>query len=182
MDFIKQLEDKGKALLETLRQELGGIRTNRPSPKLFEDMKVSYAESVLSIKQLATIGVNPPREVVITPWDKAAIPAIAKAIEEGGGGFSPVVDGNVVRVNLPPLTAERREELVRLVKTTTEKVRIRVRNERDVTNKIIERSFQEKALTEDARFKLKKQVQEAIDKINKDIDALVEKKVKEVQE
>lgn len=180
--LLKQFELKLRELLEGLKVEFGGIRTNRPTGKLVEEVKVNYLETVLPIKQLGTIGVNPPREIVITPWDRGAAPAIAKALEDSNLGVTVAVDGALIRVTLPALTLERREELGKLAKATAEKTKIRLRTERDGVNKSIETMCKAKALTEDDRFKGKKRVQEAVDKANRDIDATVEGKVKEIGE
>lgn len=180
--LLKQFESTLKSLLEGLIIELSQIRTNRPTGKLVEDIKVDYMEAVLPVKQLGTIGINPPREIVISPWDKGAAPAIAKAIEEASPGVTASIDGPLVRVSLPQLTAERREELLKFAKATAEKMRIRFRTERDGANKAVERMFQEKSITEDQKFKAKKKVQEAIDKMNGDIERMVDAKVKEISE
>lgn len=180
--LLKQFEAGLRNLLDLLKVEFAGIRANRPTAKLVEDVKVNYMEAVLSIKQLGTIGINPPREIVITPWDQSAAPAIAKAIEDAKMGITASVDGALVRVALPTLTAERREELMRVAKATAEKIRIRLRTERDGVNKSIETMLKAKAITEDQRFKGKKRVQEAVDKMNKEIDGFVENKIKEISE
>lgn len=180
--LIKQFEVTLRMVLDMLRTEFSGIRANRPTSKLVEDIKVNYMEAVLPIKQLATIGLNPPREIVITPWDPQSAPAIAKAIEDAKTGITAALDGAVVRVTLPTLTAERREELMKVAKATAEKIRIRLRTERDAANKSIEVMLKAKTITEDDRFKSKKKVQEAADKINKEIEALVDSKIKEIGE
>ncbi len=158
------------------------VRTNRPSPQLVEDMLVDYADEKLKIKQLGSISVNPPREIVISVWDKGAVASIAKAIQESPLKVNPAVDGASVRFSMPPLTEERREELVKLVGQTAEKSRIRLRAMRDEANKRIEADFKAKAISEDQKFKTKKRVQEVIDKENKAIEELVLKKAKEIAE
>ena len=180
--LLKQFELKLREVLEGLKVEFGGIRTNRPTGKLVEEVKVSYMEAVLPIKQLGTIGVNPPREIVITPWDRGAAPAIAKVLEDSNLGVTVAVDGALIRVTLPALTLERRDELGKLAKATAEKTKIRLRTERDSVNKSIETMFKAKALTEDDRFKGKKRVQEAVDRANGEVELLVSVKIKEISE
>ncbi len=169
-------------LAESLKQELGGIRTNRPATKLIEDIKVSYLEQTLAVKQLGTIAVQPPRDIIVTTWDKGAVPAIAKAIQDAKLGLTPSTDGNVIRMQLPPLTLERREELTRFAKAATEKVRIRLRSERDEVMKRVEHMAKEKQITEDQKFKVKKNIQERVDKVNRDMEGELQKKVKEISE
>ncbi len=179
-DFLKDLDFKTRPLLESLRQELSGIRANRPTPQLVEDILVDYGGQMLKVKQLGSIGVTPPRELQISVWDKSVVQGVAKAIENSSLKLNPSVEGNVVHLRLPPLTEERREELTKIVKAAAEKIRIKLRNLRDETNKKIEESFKAKTINEDQKFKGKKRVQEAVDKTNKDIDALLNSKIAEI--
>lgn len=180
--FLKQFEAKLVILAESLKQELGGIRTSRPTSKLVEDVRVSYAEQTLTVKQLGTITVQPPRDIVVTVWDKAAAPPIAKAIEDARLGLTPSAEGNVIRMQLPALTMERRAELTKIAKAATEKVRIRLRSERDEAVKRIEQMAKGKQITEDQKFKGKKQLQEAVDKVNKNMEDELQRKVREISE
>ena len=182
MDVAKDFEPKIKTLLETLKQEFANIRTNRPTAKLVENIKVDYLGQQLMVKQLASISIAPPREIDISPWDKGAAAPIARAIEMAGLGVTTSVNGSIVRVVLPVLTAERRAELIKLVKNTTEQMRIKMRSLRDYANKNVERLFKEKQLSEDQKMRTKKQIQEATDKVNKEIETLLEGKIKEINE
>ncbi len=175
-------ETRTKEFLGALRIELASIRTNRPSAQIVEDLKVDYFGQLLPVKQLGSIGINPPREVVVTAWDRNAAPAIAKAVQNSSLGITPTVDGGTVRFQLPPLTAERREELAKLAKAIAEKIRIRLRGARDEANKEVATLFEAKELSEDQKFKAKKQVQEITDNTNRGIDELVAKKIIEIQE
>src|SRR5690348_6182162 len=105
--LIKELESKSKSLVESLRQELGAIRTNRPSTQLVEDIQVEYMGARMRVKELASMSVNPPREIVIAPWDKESIPVITKAIQESPLKMNPNVDGVLIRLQLPALSEER---------------------------------------------------------------------------
>ena len=142
--LLKQFEVALKRAVGGMKMEFAGVRTNRPTAKLVEDIEVSYLEALLPIKQLGTIGVNPPREIMVSPWDKAAAPHIAKAVEEAKLGVTVSVDGSFVRISLPALTAERREELARIVRAIAEKARIRLRTERDRVIKSIEQMLKGK--------------------------------------
>ncbi len=180
--ILKDLQTKLAGILSALTQEVGGVRTSRPSPALVEDLKIEYYGQMVPIKQLGSISIVPPREMVISLWDPAGVSHVAKAIDEAKRGFSASTRGNAIHLNLPPLSQERREELVKLLKSFTEAARIQIRNGRDEANKKGEIAEKAKTISEDQKFNLKKKVQEAVDKTNKDIDALLEKKTKEINE
>ena len=180
--LIKDFEKNLKAVLEGFKNELFGIRANRPTAKLVEDIKVDYLGQILAIKQLGSISIAPPREIDINIWDKNAVGAAAKAIETSKLGVSANIDGNLIRINLPSLTQERREELVKLTGSVAEQNKIKIRSFRDEANKKVEQFFKEKKIGEDQKFKGKKQIQEAVDKINKDIENLLLAKIKEINE
>jgi ribosome recycling factor len=139
-------------------------------------------EQILTIRQLGSISVVPPREIDVNVWDKNAIAAVVAAIEKANLGLTPNTAGNLIRINLPPLTDERRRELEKIVRSTVEQFRIRVRGLRDEVNKSIEQEFKAKALNEDQKFKSKKQVQNSVDKTNDEIEAMLENKVKEINQ
>mgnify|MGYP001587083610 FL=1 len=180
--LVKDLEKNAKSAVESLKTELAGVRTNRPNPKLVEDIKVDYLGQILTIKQLGSISIIPPREIDISVWDKAAINSVAKAVETSGRGLTANVDGNLIRINLPTLTDERRQELIKLAKSLTEQSKIRIRSLRDEANKKIEAAFKAKTLSEDQKFKTKEQVQKAVDKVNAEIESLLAGKIKEINE
>lgn len=181
-DNATQFEEKAKPVAEHLRQELASVHASRPNPKLIEDVKVNYLGSELAIKQLGTINVQPPRDMVVSPWDKAAAGPIAKALEAAKPGMNPRVDGSIVRISVPSLTAERREELRKLVGKMAEEARIKIRTLRDETNKQIETEFKAKTLNENQKFKQKERVQKATEKINEEIEKSVETKLREIVE
>jgi len=180
MDFVKELEQKLKVIVDSFKQELLGIRTNRPSAKLVEDIRVDYAGQSLMIKQLGSISIVPPKEIDINVWDSSAVASVAKALESSKLGFSANIDGNLIRINLPSLTQERRDELAKLVKSIAEQNRIKIRAGRDDANKKIEQSFKEKKISEDQKFKDRKKIQEAVDKANNEIENLLTGKVQEI--
>lgn len=182
MDLIKDLELKLKSIFDSFKQELLGIRTNRPTSKLVEDIKVDYLGQFLTIKQLGSISIVPPREIDISVWDKNAVGIVVKAIESSKLGVTANAEGNLIRINLPILTQERRDELGKLIKSIAEQSRIKIRASRDEANKKSEQIFKEKKISEDQKFKNKKDIQAAVDKINKEIDDLLAVKIKEINE
>jgi ribosome recycling factor len=181
-ELIKNFSAKTKPLLDGLANEFSSIRTNRPTPQLVEDIAVDYMEQKMKVKQLGSISVVPPREIQIHVWDPASAPAVAKAIESSPLKLSPSVEGTLIRFSMPSLTEERRLELIKFVKATAEKSRIRLRALRDDVNKEIEAAFKAKTLSEDQKFKSKKQIQDVVDKLNRDIEVLVAKKTAEIAE
>ena len=180
-ELIKNLESKLKAIFENLKTELAGIRTGRPHPQLISDVRVNYNESQLLIKQLGSISINPPRELVVSVWDQSAIPAVAKALQDSVAGATVAIDGQNVRVNLPPLSDERRKELVKATKALTEERRIKIRSMRDEANKKLERMGRDGEITEDMKFKGKKRTQDIVDQVGKEIDSLLSAKVKDIE-
>ena len=172
---LKNFESKLKSIIEDFRNQIAGIRTSRPSAKLVEDIKVDYFGQKMPIKQLASISIVPPREIDVSVWDKGALAATAKAIEAYGLGLTANIDGNLIRLNLPPMTDERRVEFTKLVKSIAEEHRIKIRASRDEVNK------KAKDLPdEDDKFKSLKKIQEFVDKANKEIEVSLENKIKEI--
>jgi ribosome recycling factor len=176
MDPVKDFETISKEILAFLKSEIQKIRSNRPNPGLVEDIKVDVYGQILTVNQLATINILPPRELVISPWDKSVLSNIEKAINQNNSGLSVSADGNVIRVALPSLTEERRSELAKLVKSLVEEHRIRMRLERDKFQKIIN------TFPEDQKFKQKEELQKKVDKFNKESNQLIEEKIKELDE
>lgn len=182
MFTIKNFQSKLAPITDSLAKEFAGVRTGRPSPGLVEDLKVLYYGELLPLKQVASVGVMPPREITIQAWDQEAIPGIVKAIETSSLHVSASADGLTVRVRLPELSEERREELVKHTKRLAEDHRIQIRHARDEANKLVQQGFSDGEITEDGKFSLKKEIQEHVDAANKLIDSLVEKKEAEIRE
>jgi len=179
-DLKNQLENKIRGIINGFKQELLAIRSGRPTPKLVEDIKVDYFGQKLSIKQLASISVIPPSTIELNVWDNSIVSAISKAIESANLGVSLITEGKSIRVNLPPLSEERRKELIKTVKKEAEKTKIYLRTIRDEFNKKINNQFENKEISEDQKFKLKEEVQKMIDDANKEIETLNENKIKEI--
>ncbi len=182
MDILKNLESKISEALKSLKDQLSGIRGGRPNSKLVEDISLDYFGQKLSVKQLGSINIVPPREIQISVWDKNTASLVLKAIEASNLNVSAVLEGNLIRINLPALSGERRQELSKLAKKETEEARIKMRSGRDEINKEITRQFDEKKIGEDEKFKLKDKVQKRIDEVNGEIDGILENKVREIEE
>jgi len=182
MDIIKDLENKLKNFLESLKTEFQTIRGSRPSARMVEDIKVDYYGQMTPIKALGSISVVPPREIDISVWDRGVANAVAKAVETSSLKVSASVEGSLIRVNLPSLTEERKKELEKVVKKITEETKIKIRGARDESNKVIKRTEEDGIFSEDIAFKKKEEVQKVIDRYNGEVEKILESKIKEVFE
>lgn len=180
--LIEEFEVKLKNVVDKFKPELVSVRTNRPNLQLIESLKVIYFDQSLDLKQLASVSLSGSREMQISVWDKGAVPGIVKALEDSGLGLTPNALGNVIHLNMPPLTKDRREDLVKLVKKMTEEVRIRVRSFRDDAIKEVRKLESEGTLSEDQEFSLKEKIQKTVDAVNKDLEEQLKKKTKEIEE
>lgn len=176
--LLKDFEVDLKAAADHFKDECSGIRTNRPSARLVEDIKAEYFGQMTPVKQLGSIMIIPPREMAVSVWDKGAVAEVGKAIENAQLGLSVSVDGSTVRLALPLLTAERRTELIKLAKALAEKERIKVRGYRDDINKKIKAQ----ELDEDMAFRMKERVQKAVDAANGAIETILEAKIAEIND
>lgn len=174
MDPLKEMSSKMDEITAFVRDEFSKIRSNRPTVKLVEHVKVDYMGGETRVNHIASLGINPPKDIIISPWDKNAMPAIIKAIEEANLGLGISADSNGVRLTVPDLTSERKNELIRLIKSIAEENRIKMRSARDKVVKDIN------SLPEDLKFKSKEDLQKKVDKFNDEIDRLVEEKTAEL--
>ena len=180
--IIKDFEKSVAAIVSQFSGELSSVRTSRPSASLVEDLKIEYFDQLVPVKQLGSISIIPPRELAISLWDASGVTAVAKALEDAKRGFTVSVRAGAVYISLPPLSQERRDEMAKLAKSISENYRIKIRGARESANKQLQAGKLAKTLTEDMEARGKKKVQEVTDKANKDIDALVAKKVIEINE
>ncbi len=181
-NYLNELQEKSNQFAVALKQEFMGMRSNRPSPRMVEDIYVEAYGQKMSVKQLGAISIVPPMQIQISVWDKTIVGAVAKAIESSNLNVNANIEGNLIRINLPPLSDERRKELVKVVKKETEETKIKIRSVRDEIQKKINRDFDSGEITEDEKFKIKDKIQEIMDKSNKELDDLLEKKIKEIEE
>lgn len=179
---LEELKTKLNETRESLKKELSGFRANRPNSAMIEDIKVVCYDQQMTIKQVGSISIVPPREIQIQVWDKTVIGVVSKAIESAGLGLTAQSDGNVIRTYLPELSQERRQELIKKVKQVVEQYRIEIRHLRDEINKTIQMDFDSKAIGEDQKFKSKELVQKEIDKANSSIEDLLSAKIREIEE
>ena len=169
-----------EGVLAHLKQEVAGLRTGRASSALVENIEVEYYGSKTPLKALAAITTPGPREIVIQPWDKGAMPSIERAITASTVQLAPIADRDVIRLSIPALTEERRRELVRACGKFIEDARIKIRQARDAALKGVERALKEKEISENERERRRKDMQEVIDGANKKIEDIAAAKEREI--
>lgn len=170
------------AAVEDFQKDLQTIRTGRASPAILDRIRVDYYGSQLPLNQVATVGAPEPRLLVITAWDKEAVPGIEKAIMTSDLGLTPNTEGNVIRLAIPSLTEERRKELSKLVQKKSEEGRTAIRNIRREANDGIDKMEKNEGLSEDEVRVGKQEVQELTGEFSDKITELVEKKIEEIME
>lgn len=179
-ELIKQRRKEFDAAFDWVKSEAGAIRTGRANPDLVSDIQVDYLGTMLKIKEVAAITTPDPRSILIQPWDKGALAAIEKAIRESTLGLAPVVDGTSVRLTIPALTQERRQEFVKLLHSKVEEGRIRIRHTREDILKKVQQAVKEKTAREDDARHAKEDLQKIIDELNMKFDELTKKKEQEL--
>jgi ribosome recycling factor len=183
MEAIKaDAKDRMDKSIESLKNDFNTIRTGRASSSLFDKIKVEYYGTPTPLNQVATISVPEARLVVIQPWDPTVLNEIEKAIQKSELSLNPSNDGKVIRINIPPLTEERRKEYVKMAKNMAEQARVAVRNIRRDANDSIKKMEKDGDITEDQSKKGHDDIQEMTDKHIEKIDALLEEKEKEIME
>jgi len=178
--IIVQYQEKFIESIEHFKGELNKVRTGRANPSLLESIQVEAYGSMTPLNQVASVNVPEPRLIVVQPWDKGVMESIETAIRNSDLGLNPSNDGQVIRLNIPPLTQERREQLVKQINGKAEEARISVRNIREDIWQEIQDTEKKGDISEDDKFKAKEKLQEVIDNHNKTIEALREKKEGEV--
>ncbi len=165
-----------------LEGELTKIRTGRASPALVEDVICECFGQKFPLKQLAAISIPEPKQILIQPWDKSYIEGIVKALSGTGAGANPIVDKDVIRINLPPLSEEYRKDLLHLISEKQEQARQTIRHWREEAWEEIQEEFKAGAIREDDKFRGKDELQKLVDEYNEKIEKMGEKKKKEILE
>jgi ribosome recycling factor len=177
-----ETNEKMEKTIETLKEELGGVRAGRANPHILDRIRVDYYGTPTPINQIGNIMVPEPRLLVIAPWDPSMIPAIEKALQVSDIGIMPSNDGKVIRLTFPELTEERRKELVKLIHKMGEETKIAIRNERRQANDELKKEQKNNDLTEDDLRDGEQEVQKMTDEHTKTIDTLITDKEKEIME
>ena len=160
---LRNVEDKMRKTVDGLKAELATIRTGRATPAIIEHVKVDYAGVLMPINQLGGISVAEAKILIIQPWDKSTIRSIEKAILTSDLGLTPVSDGNVIRINIPPLSEERRQELIKAVRRRVEERRIAIRNLRRDGLEELKKMEGAKEISQDQHKQASTQVQKMTD-------------------
>jgi ribosome recycling factor len=180
-EILDDLEKELKKVFGFFSRELSKIRAERISPSLVEDIRVNYMAKEYSLKELATIRVARKRELIIKPWDKSYIEDIISSLNKSDIQANPVVDGEVVRLKLPSLSKEFREDLIRLVSRTQEQAKQTVRKWRDEAWSRLKNAEQAKKMTEDQKYKGKKQMEKMVGEYNDKIDEKADQKIESLK-
>lgn len=178
---VKAEKEMRKAIDATLKG-FNGVRTGRASLALLDGLMVEAYGSVVPVNQVATLAVPETRLITVQPWDPSLLPAIERAVRKSDLGITPTNDGKIVRIAVPPLTEERRKELVKVVRKLAEEGRVAVRNARREANDALKREEREKEASEDDVKHGVDVIQELTNRLIHEIDGLLAKKEKEIME
>jgi len=181
VDFNETRQRMEKSL-EVLRAEMATVRTGRATPALVENVSCSVYQGAQKLRliELASITAADPQTLVVQPWDNSIIGDIKQGIMAANIGLTPVIDGGIIRITIPPLTSERRQEYTKLIRQKAEEARVAVRNVRRDKMMAIKRDFDEKSLGEDEKFKSEQDLQKITDEYIQKIDELAKRKEEEL--
>ncbi len=179
-EILEEAEKKMQKTVESISGQLARLRTGKASPALLEGIKVDYYGTPTPINQIASISTPEPRLIVIHPWDKSAVSAIEKAIQSSDLGLNPNSDGTVIRIPIPPLTEERRKELLKVAKNIAEEGKVAIRNIRRETIEKIKKMQKDGEIPEDDSYRLQDKVQDLTEKYTKKIDEILKNKEEEI--
>jgi ribosome recycling factor len=181
-EIIHDTDEKMKKVIASTRREFAAVRTGRASVSLVEGVHVDYYGVPTPLKQIATISTPDVKLVIIQPWDPSVLNEIDKAIQKSNIGVMPTNDGKVIRLSIPPLSEERRQELIKMTKKMAEDGRVSLRTVRRDANEHLKKLEKDKLAAEDEVFKSQEEVQKLTDKYIKEIDHVLAEKDKELME
>jgi len=179
-EIIKKIEPQMDLVISNFYQELKNIRTGRANSSLIEDVLVVYYGTKTPLKQLASVTIPDPTTLVVSPWDKQSLNDIEIALRNADLNLSVVNDGQRVRVSLPPLTSERRQELTKFVHRVGENARVAIRNIRGEAWDKVQKAYQDKKISEDEKYRGEKELNDLIEKKNRDIEEKIRQKTAEL--
>ncbi|MFI4938846.1 MAG: ribosome recycling factor [Burkholderiales bacterium] len=180
VDVKKNADQKMHKSIDTLKADLAKVRTGRAHVGILDHVMVDYYGNPTNLSQVANVTLIDARTIGVQPWEKKMVAVIEKAIRESDLGLNPSTQGDVIRVPTPPLTEERRKEMVKLVKSEAEDAKIAIRNIRRDANEALKKLLKEKACSEDDERRAQDEVQKLTDKFVLEVDKLVAEKEKEV--
>ncbi len=179
-EMIVETDGKMKKALESVSREFAEVRTGRAHPGLIEGMHIDYYGTPTMLKQIAAISVPDAQSILIQPWDVSAIVEIEKTILKSSLGITPSNDGKIIRLSIPPLSKERRQEMAKVVKDMAENGRVSLRSIRREANDKFKKLHADAKISEDDNFKGQEEMQKLTDKYIKEIDKILESKNKEL--
>lgn len=180
MEILEKFKNDLKKIEESFKTELVSLRVGRATPALVENILVDYYGEKVPIKQTASISAPEPRTLIIEPWDKNILPNLEKAILTSDLNLSPIVDKNLIRINIPPLTEERRRAMSKILGSKLEEAKIKYRVVRDKIIKEVGELFDAKKIAEDEKFQMKEQIQRIMGNAGKNIEDIAKTKEKEI--
>lgn len=175
-DILQDASGHMTKSIEALKRDFAKVRTGRAHPSLLSHIVISYYGNDAPLQQVANVSVEDARTLTITPWEKPMVQAIEKAIMSSGLGLNPVTSGSVIRVPLPPLTEERRRDLVKVVRQEAEQGKISIRNARRDANSELKEALKEKMISEDEERQGEDKVQKLTDQFIQQVEKLLEEK------
>ena len=179
---IKDLDRRMRGVLDALKRELGGLRTGRASASLLEPVVVNVYGARMPLNQVATVNVPDARTISVQVWDKSQVQAVDKAIREANLGLNPIAEGTLLRLPIPALNAERRQELAKIAHKYAEHARVGVRNVRRDGMELLKRLDKDGEMSEDEHHKSSAKVQELTDKLIKEVDQMLATKEAEIKQ
>jgi ribosome recycling factor len=181
-DIMAKAEQRMQGAIRSLEDEMAGIRTGRASPALVEHLSVEYYGTPTPLQQLATIAAPEPQMITIRPYDPSSLSTIEKAILTSDLGLTPSNDGKLIRLTIPPLTEERRQDLVKIVSKRLEEAKVAVRNVRRDALEDMRKLEKDKQVSEDEFFTAKEELQKLTDHYSEEVDRIGERKEQEIME
>lgn len=184
MDIVTQFKQSAQKTVLALKEELKSIRTGRATPALIENLQIlAYnGTATLKLKEMASISTEGPQTLVIVPYDISTVGDIEKGILTSAVGLTPASQGTKILVKIPPLSQEQREKFIKICSQMVEEMRVSVRGQRDENRRKIKAQFELKTITEDAKFRLEKEIDTASTSVMEEIEAIRESKEREVRE
>lgn len=181
-ELKRKTAERMSRTIEVLKKEFASVRTGRASLALLDGIMVNYYDTQTPLQQLASLSIPESRQIAVQPWDQKIIPDIEKAIMKSDLGLTPMNDGKIIRINIPPLTEERRKQLVKAVKKKAEEAKISIRNIRRDANEELRKLEKEKHLSEDEVKKIQEETQKITDSYIAKADEVLGHKEKEIME
>ncbi len=180
MSITDQTKAKMQAAIEHYKHELKSLRTGRANPAILDNVFVEVYGTQVRLKELATVSAPEPRQLVINPFDRSTSSAISKGVERANLNLQPIVDGAVVRINIPPMDESTRKEMVKIGKRKAEEAKVAIRDVRKKNNELVRKQKTDGDITEDVMKKQEKAIQDFTDQFCKEVDDLMVVKEKEI--